>query len=325
MRPLSISNADRQAQSVALTQKITGSRMEETQEKQGRWKRFAEKSKVEYQLVIRDVKDFREVSSFNLTPLNIYVALAAAVFLIATVIFVLIAYTPLRRYIPGYGDIVQRRELNEMENLLESMGEKLDAQDVYIENLNRTIHGEAITADDVEGADVLLDTVRAKPAPLSEEEIQLRKEMALERVGQNSRGGGLAPSPGSAEVPLAQIFFIAPVSGEISAGYNPTDDHLGVDILAPQNTPIKAVRDGVVFMSEFTSENGNVVGLQHDNNIVTFYKHNSQLLKKTGDRVKAGEAIAIIGNTGRLSSGPHLHFELWHKGAVVDPTGYLRF
>jgi murein DD-endopeptidase MepM/ murein hydrolase activator NlpD len=300
--------------------------MEESKARQSRWQRFKANSKDEYQLVIRDVKSYREVSTYNLTPLNIYVALSAAIFLVAILVFLLIAYTPLRQYIPGYGDIVQRQEVNEMESILDEMTKRLDAQSLYIENLNRNIHGEVVTSADVETDTTSIDLLEATPAPLSEEEVRLRREMALERVGESSRqSGSLAPSPGSADVPLAQLFFVAPVNGEISAGYNPTENHLGVDILAPQNTPIKAVRDGVVFISEFTSSNGNVIGLQHDNNLVTFYKHNSQLLKKVGDRVKAGEAIAIIGNTGKLSTGPHLHFELWHEGDVVDPTEYLRF
>ncbi len=300
--------------------------MEETKNELTRWQRFKEKSKDEYQLVIRDIKDYQEVATYNLTPLNIYVAVATAIFLVAVVVFLLIAYTPLRQYIPGYGDIVQRREMNEMESLLDIMGKKLDEQSLYIETLNRNIHGEFYTEADMEEESTAVDAEDAKPAPLSEEEIRLRREMALERVGQNSRSGsGLAPSPGSNDIPLAQIFLVVPVTGEISAGFKPAEDHLGVDILAPQNTPIKAVRDGVVFMSEYTNSNGNVVGLQHDNNLVTFYKHNSQLLKKVGDRVKAGEAIAIIGNTGKLTSGPHLHFELWHEGVVVDPVEYLRF
>ncbi len=302
--------------------------MSEIEEKTSRWKRFRAKSKDEYQLVIRDVKSYREVSTYNLTPLNIYVAVSAAIFLIAIAVFFLIAYTPLRQYIPGYGDIVQRREMNEMERLIEEMSDQLDAQALYIKNLTHNIYGEVVTSDELEEASSSSDSVSAEPVPLSESEIRLRREMSLARVGDASRTGGVAggiPSPGSSEIPLAQIFLVTPVNGEISAGYNPSENHFGVDILAPQNTPIKAVRDGVVFISEFTSSNGNVIGVQHDNNLMTFYKHNSQLLKKVGEQVQAGEAVAIIGNTGRLSSGPHLHFELWHKGAVVDPTEYLRF
>ncbi|TXF85663.1 peptidoglycan DD-metalloendopeptidase family protein [Neolewinella aurantiaca] len=300
--------------------------MSENEEKLSRWKRFRTKSKDEYQLVIRDVKSYREVSSYNLTPLNIYVALSAAVCLIAIAVFFLISYTPLRQYIPGYGDIVQRREMNEMEDLLSQMSEQLDDQALYIETLTRNLHGELIVSADTLADRNSVDTTEASPVPLSEAEVRLRREMALARVGDASRAGtGGAPSPGSNQVPLAQLFLVTPVNGEISAGYNSSEEHFGVDILAPKDTPIKAVRDGVVFISEFTSSNGNVIGVQHDNNLVTFYKHNSQLLKKVGDRVKAGEAVAIIGNTGRLSSGPHLHFELWHEGAVVDPTEYLRF
>lgn len=301
--------------------------MSENEEKTSRWKRFRTKSKDEYQLVIRDVKSYREVSTYNLTPLNIYVALSAAIFLIAVAVFFLISYTPLRQYIPGYGDIVQRQEMNEMEILMGEMSEQLDEQALYIETLTRNLHGELVVSADTMGRQRALDTAEAKAVPLSESEVRLRREMALARVGDANRAGGIGgvPSPGSNDVPLAQVFLVTPVNGEISAGYNPSESHYGVDILAPQNTPIKAVREGVVFISEFTSSNGNVIGVLHDNNLVTFYKHNSQLLKKIGDRVKAGEAVAIIGNTGRLSSGPHLHFELWHEGAAVDPTEYFRF
>jgi murein DD-endopeptidase MepM/ murein hydrolase activator NlpD len=300
--------------------------MEETNAKQGWWARFKNSSQDEYQLVIRDVKSYREVGSYNLTPLNLYVALSTLLFLVAILVFLLIAYTPLRKYIPGYGDIVQRQEMNELQDIVDDLSGRLEEQNLYINNLLRNIHGEVVTSADVENQGAIVDTTDVEPVPLSEEEIQLRREMALERVGQNSRNSeGYGPSPGSDEVTLAQLFLVPPVSGEISAGFNATEDHLGVDILAPQNTAIKAARDGIVFMSEFTSNNGNVIGIQHDHNLITFYKHNSQLLKKVGDRVKAGEAVAIIGNTGELTSGPHLHFELWHEGQAIDPTEYLRF
>lgn len=300
--------------------------MEETTEKQGRWQRFKENSKDEYQLVVRDVKSYREVGSYNLTPLNLYVAISTLIFLVAVMVFLLIAYTPLRTYIPGYGDIVQRQELNEMEDLIDEMGAQMERQAISIETMKRNIHGEVVTSADIEELGIKVDTADIAPVPLSEEEVRLRREMALERVGENSRSGnGMAPSPGSTDVPLAQLLLVAPVNGEISAGFKFTGDHLGVDILAPKDTPVKAARDGIVFISEFTSSNGNVVGIQHDNNLITFYKHNSQLLKKVGDRVRASEAIAIIGNTGELSSGPHLHFELWHEGKAVDPTEFIRF
>ena len=299
--------------------------MEENEKKPNRWQRFRAGSKDEYQLVVRDVKSYREVGSYNLTPLNLYVAIAAILTLVAITVYLLIAYTPLRTYIPGYGDVVTVQEMQDMENLLDEMGERMVDQEVTIEALKRKIHEAPITADSIKDQSIAVDTTNMKPVPLSEEEIRLRREMDLERVGQASRGAGSIPTPGSAEVPLAEMNFVDPVKGEISAGFKVTQDHLGVDVLAPKDTPVKAARDGIVFMSEFTSSNGNVVGIQHDNDVITFYKHNSKLLKQVGDQVRAGEAIAIIGNTGTLSTGPHLHFELWHKGRAVDPTEFLRF
>ena len=121
------------------------------------------------------------------------------------------------------------------------------------------------------------------------------------------------------------LYFIPPVSGEISLTLNPENSHLGLDVNAPNNTPIKAVLDGYIIYSGWTLETGNTIGIQHENNMISFYKHNSELLKKTGAFVNAGEAIAIIGNTGTLSTGPHLHFELWIKGKPADPEKYIHF
>lgn len=298
--------------------------MAETEKQLNRWQRFRAGSKDEYQLVIRDVKSYREVGSYNLTPFNLYVAIAAILMVVAISVYLLIAYTPLRTYIPGYGDVVTVDEMKEMETLLEDMSEQMTQQEVTIEAMKRNIYGTPITADSITDQAIVVDEQDLEPVPLTEEEIRLRREMDLERVGQSSRGGG-APTPGSAAIPLAEISFVDPLRGEISAGFKVTDDHLGVDILARKDSPIKAVREGIVFFSEFTSTNGNVIGIQHDNDVITFYKHNSRLLKKVGDRVTAGEVIAIIGNTGTLSTGPHLHFELWHKGEAVDPTEFFRF
>ena len=116
-----------------------------------------------------------------------------------------------------------------------------------------------------------------------------------------------------------------PISGVISSGFDAEIDHLGVDILAPHDTPVKAIWDGHVITADWTLETGYTIGIQHSNDMVSFYKHNATLLKRTGAFVRAGEAVAIIGNTGKMSSGPHLHFELWLQGKPVDPTNYIDF
>ena len=299
--------------------------MEENTPKKGRWARFKESSKDEFQLVIRNNQNYNEVGSYNLTPMNLYVLASTILVLVAILVFLLIAYTPLRKYIPGYGDVVQRREVNQLKDTVGELTEALDAQTLYIENFRKTLNDEVTTGDDVEEPDESV-TGEQEPVTQSEAEVQFRREMELERVGDRDRNGNDGiPTGGSSEVPLAEISLVAPVNGEISSGFGSQPDHLGVDILAAQNTAIKAAAGGIVVISEFTPENGNVVGIQHDNNLLTFYKHNSKLLKQVGDRVRQGEAVAIIGNTGTQSTGPHLHFEMWYRQQAIDPVEFLNF
>ncbi len=293
---------------------------------QGRWARIKSKVQDGYQLVVRDTHNYNEVATYNLTPLNVYIALST-VFLVAAVItFALIAVTPLRRYVPGYGDVVQRREMAEIEANMAELSQVVEAQNLYIDNLKRTMLGQVVTTDSIEDREEIVVAGDVVPLPPSEEEIQLRREMEQQRSGaRRDTEQVVTPVSGSSAVPLAQVYLVAPVHGEISAAFSLPTDHTGVDILAPQHTAIKATRAGIVFMSEFSNANGNVIGIQHDNNLISFYKHNSTLLKQVGDRVQAGEAIAIIGNTGTQSTGPHLHFELWHEGRAVDPGEYVSF
>ncbi|MFQ5448643.1 MAG: M23 family metallopeptidase, partial [Saprospiraceae bacterium] len=162
----------------------------------------------------------------------------------------------------------------------------------------------------------------------SPEEEQLRQEVEMDNIrnvaGTEQQSGtpvNISPS----DIPLEQMYFSPPIGGVISAPFDKEKSHLGVDVIAPKNTPVKTVMDGWVIFSDWTLETGNTIAIQHTNNLVTFYKHNSALLKKTGNYVKAGEAIAIIGNTGELTDGPHLHFELWHSGKPVNPTDFVDF
>ncbi len=301
--------------------------MEAEPKKTSRWARFTAHSKDNYRLVVMNADTFDEVGAYNLTPLNLYVALSSLLLVFTIGVFMIVAYTPLRKYVPGYGDVVQRQEVMALEEELRSLQKSLTAQMEYTENFRRILKGEVTTGDEVESRFVPAEEVEMEAVTLTEEEIRLRREMDLERVGKVAREGqsaiGIAAK--NATRPLEQIFLVAPVNGEIRHPYDLGKNHLGVDILTPKNTAVKAAAEGVVFMSEFTSANGNVVGIQHGDDLVTFYKHNSELLKKVGERVRSGEAIAISGNTGTLSTGPHLHFEMWHRGQSVNPADYLSF
>lgn len=295
---------------------------------QDKRKSWMENLRHTYRLVIMNNETFEEIGSYKLSLLNVYIALSTIVVVVAFLVISLMAFTPLRKYVPGYGDVSQNEELYRLSKELDSMERELAAQRALSDNVRRVLVGEVETEKDVanetinlQDPDSLYDPESIEPSEVDE---QLRREVELEEIGalaQQGRTTNLSPL----DVPLEQMFFSSPVNGEISSGFMADKKHYGVDVLAPKNTPIKAVMDGYVFLSDWTLETGNTIGIQHTNNVITFYKHNSVLLKKAGSYVRAGEAVAIIGNTGTLSDGPHLHFELWYKGKPVDPTEYISF
>lgn len=293
-------------------------------------KPWLERLKHTYRLVIMNNETFEEIGSYRITLLNVYILLSTLFVVMFTVVLFVIAVTPIKRYLPGYVAEGNEKEIREMARRVDSLGTLVDAYELYTQNFRKILVGEGIqTEHDVDQTvdeDLSLENDSAfAELVASDVDRQLRQEIELEEIGQavqQSRTTNISPK----DLPLEQMYFMAPINGEISAAFTPDDNkHYGVDILAAKNTAIKAALDGYVFISDWTLETGNTIGIQHANNIITFYKHNSALLKKAGSYVKAGEAIAIIGNTGTLSDGPHLHFELWHKGKPVDPTTYIKF
>ena len=291
-------------------------------EEQPKRKPLMERLKHTYRLVIMNNETFEEIGSYRLTLLNVYILLSMLVVLGALLVLSLVIFTPLKRMIPGYGDVNLREELVLLNEEIDSLGMQLQAEITYSEALRRRLSGEFMPESDLEEPEGSVEDSVSRVERIEADE-QLRKEVQLAEIRNNTQRGNNGFT--SQEVPLEQQYFVPPITGEISAGFMPDKEHYGVDILAPANTPIKATMDGWVIASDWTLETGNTITIQHANNIVTSYKHNSMLLKKIGSYVKAGEAVAIIGNTGTLTDGPHLHFELWHKGKPVDPEAYVNF
>jgi murein DD-endopeptidase MepM/ murein hydrolase activator NlpD len=284
-------------------------------------KKFRQRLKKPYRLVVLKEDSLEEVGSYRLTPLGLYVLFSSLFVGLSILVALLIIFTPMKRWIPGYGDTSTDPELTRLRTKITGMEKQLDLQQRYTENIRRILTGDVLEAPKEE-----------KEAPLSDSLLKVGRIEEDELLRQSYLLGEGLPNlpPLSREgtgisVPLGQLIFTPPVKGEISAGFAPESDHLGVDIIAPRNTPVKAAMDGFVVFAGWTLETGNTIGVIHDHQVVTFYKHNSSLLKKVGQFVRAGEAIAIIGNTGTLTSGPHLHFELWHKGKPVDASKYIRF
>ncbi|MCB0555371.1 MAG: M23 family metallopeptidase [Phaeodactylibacter sp.] len=289
-----------------------------------RWERLKKRLRHTYRLVIMNNETFEEVGSYRLTLLNVYIFASTVLVLVAVLVVLAVAFTPLKRYMPGYGAGGDGRDqVESLHRQVVKMEKQLAAQEKYAENIKRILTNNVDTSINTnQSPSILTDTLQE--IPVSESEDELRQEVELQEVGeaaQRSRTTNFSPR----DVPLEQMYFTPPVNGEISAAYMPDRKHFGVDILAPKNTAVKAAMDGYIFFSDWTLETGNTIGIQHANNTITFYKHNSVLLKKAGSFVKAGEAVAIIGNTGTLSDGPHLHFELWNRGKPVNPTDFISF
>ncbi len=283
-----------------------------------------------YRLVIMNPETFEEVGSYNLSLLSVYTALSTALVLFLMLFISLVLFTPIKRYIPGYGDTAQLSELYALQDKLDKMENIVEANQTYNDKLRDRLNEHVQYQADVpkEAPKVMPDSM-TNIGPI-EEEMELRSDYESSGgkiLPQLSGGGGNAKSVNyvSRDKPIEEMFFSSPLSGEMIKGIRPNEQHFGVDVIAPKNTPIKATMDGVVIAADFTAETGNTITIMHANNVVSMYKHNSSILKRVGQFVKAGEAIAIIGNTGTLTNGPHLHFELWYKGRPVDPTEFVSF
>ncbi len=286
--------------------------------------RWIDRMKAPYRLVIYNHDTFEEKGSYKLTLLNIYILLCTLMFIGALIVGLLLLFTPLKRIIPGYQDITHNTEFIQIERKLRNVEKELKQQLLYTEKLRNIITGEVSqNANDHKEMGPIAQPAANKEIERIPEDDQLRSMIEIEdRLTVKEKDDLLKKGFNKS---LYQLYFIPPISGEISAGFELEKKHFGVDVLAPKNTPVKAVLDGIIISSDWTLETGHTIGIQHGDNLLSFYKHNSSNLKKVGDYVKAGEAVAIIGNSGTLSDGPHLHFELWHEGQPLDPSLFIKF
>ena len=285
--------------------------------KEPKLKRWRERLKNTYRLVVMNNDTFEEIGSYKLTLLNFYLIGSTLAVLVSVLILFFIVLTPLKRLIPGYGDVDVNNEIRDLERELSDLSDSIMIQRNYTESFRKILVGEVETELDAAGAANITEDTVELVAP-NKEDTLLRQEVELEetrRVTQNA----IVSNINDAGLPIDQIFFSPPVKGEISAPYNVRNKHYGIDLIAPKDSPIISVLRGTVISAGWDMDFGFTIAIQHANNLITLYKHNSALLKEVGDFVKAGEAIAIIGNTGEKTDGPHLHFELWHNGVSIDP------
>ncbi len=283
-------------------------------------RKLSQKLKDRYRLIVYNDNTFEEVGFVRLTGFNLLWIIGALGFILVSLTFILIAYTSVRELIPGYPDSNIKREIVLNALRLDSLQHEIEIRDRYFTNINNIISGRDP-----------LDTVKSNSQSIklknikftkSENDSLLRKQVEGEE--QYNLSFSQQPKKQNSEN-LAQIHFFTPLRGVVTSGFNLSTNHLGTDIVAGPNEVIKSVLDGTVVLATWTLETGYIIEIQHEDNLISIYKHNAELLKHAGSHVNAGEPIAIVGNSGELTTGPHLHFELWYNGRAVNPEDYIVF
>ncbi|MDX1469975.1 MAG: M23 family metallopeptidase [Flavobacteriaceae bacterium] len=280
-------------------------------------KKLAKKLLHKYRLVILNEDTFEERFAIKLTRLNVFVIVSlSAIILIVGTTF-LIAFTSLKEYIPGYASTSLRRQATALTFKTDSLQQIINANDQYYSSIKRVLTGDVTEVDFNRDSIIAATKIEASKVDLTPS----RKDSVLRNLVDKEDKYNLFESATS----ISNFVLFPPVNGVISDSYNIKEKHYAVDIVVKEETPVKATADGTVIFAEWTAETGYVMIIEHSHGLISVYKHNSSLTKEQGELVKAGEVIAMTGNTGEFTSGPHLHFELWNDGYPVDPTNFIDF
>jgi len=270
-----------------------------------------------YRLVILNESTFEEKISFKLSRLNVFVTSSLCIIALIGLTTLLMAFTPLREYIPGYSSNQLKKQAADLTFETDSLVRVLNNTNRYLDNIKMVLTG------DIENNQINLDSLREQfkldPSmidlkPIKQDSL-LRAEVALEDkynlFERNQR--------------KTAVVLFPPVSGTITQKYDAKKRHYAIDLVAPRETPVKATASGVVIFAEWTADTGHVIILEHEDGLISVYKHNGSLNKRQGEVVKSGEVIASVGNTGEFTTGPHLHFELWNNGTPINPEDFIDF
>jgi murein DD-endopeptidase MepM/ murein hydrolase activator NlpD len=270
-----------------------------------------------YRLVVLNEETFEERISFKLTRLNVFVLASLSTIVLIVLTTVLIAFTPLREYIPGYSSTALKRQATELNYKTDSLQQAIIMNEKYYASIKKVLQGDQSVVDF--NRDSIIQAVKLEASEVDLNPI-LEDSLLRQKVDKEDKYN-LFESATSA----TNFVLFPPANGPVSEPYNLKEKHYAVDIVVAKNTPIKATADGVVVFAEWTATTGYVIILEHSYGLISVYKHNASLTKSQGDLVKAGEVIATAGNLGELSTGPHLHFELWNDGYPVNPANFIDF
>ena len=279
--------------------------------------RLWDRLKYKYKLSVINETSYEEVFNFRLSQLHVLTALSVLAVILVVLTILFIAFTDLREFIPGYPDGNMRQMIAQNALRVDSLENELLKRDRFFKSIRLVLNGGDTTSLERSREDTARyrnDTIRFQ---ISEQENEFRAAIE-ERERFNL-------SLGMKEQNHDYYHFFPPVEGIVTQSFDEKKRHYGTDIVAKANAKVAAVLDGVVIFTDWTVKTGYVIQVQHTNDLISVYKHNSILLKKQGDYVRAGEVLGVVGNTGEESSGPHLHFELWRAGNPLNPENFIKF
>ena len=273
-----------------------------------------------YRLIIYNDNTFKEVLSLKLTKLNVMMLIAILTLVWIFFVYYIVALTPLKTYlIPDFPKANEREGIVTNALKVDSLEARLTMYENYVEKVKAVLRGENVPGYNVYDKDSAIpkqkiDLSIAKDDSAFRKQVEAEEEFNLSNT-EDDKNSDL----------LSGLVFFAPVKGIVTNGYSPDKNHYGSDIVTSKDNVVHSAMNGTVIISQWTLETGYVICVQHDKDLITEYKHCAKILKKVGDKVLSGEAIGIVGNKGELSTGPHLHFELWHKGTALNPEQYINF
>ena len=267
-----------------------------------------------YRLAVVEEDSYQEKFALSLSKRNIFLISFSVAFIIILITTLLIFYTPIKEYIPGYDTTKLRIQAVQNLEKLDSIMNSLEKNEQFIKAFSRTINGEEFTNQ--------YEDSKIKEVDITDLEVNINIEDSILRkiVEVEDRFNIIEK-----EDALIAPNLISPASGIISEGFDFSEGHYGVDVVLKERTPIKAVYDGIVLFAEWTLNYGFTVVVFHKNELISTYKHNQSVKVETGDFVQTGEVIALSGNTGEFTSGPHLHFELWDLQGPINPEDLIKF
>jgi murein DD-endopeptidase MepM/ murein hydrolase activator NlpD len=284
-------------------------------------KTLSERLSTKYQLVIRNEENLAEKTTIGFTYAKVLV-LSISIFLLLFVLSLFLSKTLLAKWFdPKHAQMEANKKLYELALQVDSLAVEVDRKDRFIQNFQRILSGDTSTGF-VDPAVELKGEVKPATAvgnlKLAPSDSQFRKDFEQTELS-------LITLTNSKNRELQETFFFSPITGLVSDKYDLKKGHYGLDIVAKANEPVKCIADGTVIIASWTQDSGYVIGVQHRGNIISLYKHNAELLKKVGSFVNAGEIISIVGNSGEMTDGPHLHFELWYNGNPLNPEEFVTF